>query len=199
MDEQNASSAPSASLSTLATSPARSSLYTGISDASGEIRYLIMRSARLVLSLAMEVLMFILLVPAVFAVFFSINYALSFGNIGVFEGTNPVFTFVGNHAIISMVVLVPAVLFLWVQCMAAGLPYRWSTSMPGLITKKCWSCGADDILDELYCSRCEAFRLGRVITAGVWCLSLVVTVAFVINDTLMILITVAGFAKGTRS
>lgn len=169
-----------------------------ISDASDEIRYLIMRTARLLLSLAIEITMFVMVVPMVVSVYFSIFYVLTLGNLGpAAPGLGPLYNFLAEHCLISAVVLVPAVLFLWIQCMAVGLPYRFSTTPPGLRLKKCWRCAAE-IPDYLNCPSCGAWRNGRVITIAVWMLSFVITTLFVINDTLMVLITVAGMSKGSK-
>lgn len=189
--------APPLNLPTMPDATPTSPFIAAFSDASDEIRYLIMRTARLLMSLVIEITMFAMAVPMVFSVYFSIFYILTMGNIGTATNGNPFYLFVANHCLISAAILVPTVLFLWVQCMAVGIPYRFSTTPPGLRLKKCWRC-AGEIPDYLNCPLCGAWRNGRVITIGVWMLSFVVTVAFVINDTLMVLITVAGMSKGNK-
>ena len=102
-----------------------------------------------------------------------------------------------NYPVPMAIIFIPLTMFIWIQLMAIGLPYRYAIAPPGLRIKKCWQCDAETS-DYLHCSTCGAFRLGRVLTAAVWILSLVVTVAWITNDTLMMLVTLAGAAKGGR-
>lgn len=151
-------------------------------DAEQEFRYVLMRTVRLMLAFVFEGLTLVGTAVAGLSTIVSVFYILTLGWLPVgakdWEGSRNVLM---DHPLALMLVSIPLTFFFVSQWLAITSPYHFNTKMPGLNTKHCWHCGTE-IQDVLRCTECKAFRLGRVLTKGLWVYSLAITVFYIVHD-----------------
>lgn len=100
------------------------------------------------------------------------------------------------HPIVSC--MIPCVLFVvaWMLAPAIGFPYRYRATKPGLGIRECEACKAK-IADLWFCDRCHHFRIVKILTSFLWLVSLAVTIAFIAYDAIRLFLSI-GLASNRK-
>lgn len=163
-----------------------------VSSVGLEARYLAMRSLRLVMALGSEVgviYFFVMFARAGMWIFLN-----SFGDRVTSNTGNWLMDFAVNHAVIASPLFFLAFIACWLLMYASGMPFRYSTTMPGISAKKCGRCGVV-VPDAWICSRCEAWRPEKAASLILWMLSLAVTAIFFVVDLVRFVLSVFMWSK----
>ena len=157
-----------------------------------DARYIIMRLARLIAYIVVEVTMYV-------SVFYTLVSPL-FGFMKDYyeRRGSPWQIFLSHNWIICMIgfAILAVTAFALVQSIA--IPYRWSTSKPGLNIRTCPRCGGATP-NRWHCSKCNTFQVTKIVSSTFWCASLVVTLAFIIHDITLGLLVGAAFSKNIKA
>lgn len=175
-----------------ATKPAEAAGELPVSSVGVEARYLAMRSLRLVMALASEVgviYFFVMFARAGMWIFLN-----SFGDRVASNTGKPLMDFAVNHAAIAAPVFFLAFVTCWLLMYASGMPFRYSTGMPGLSAKRCGRCGVV-VADEWKCNHCEAWRPEKAASLALWILSLGVTAIFFVVDLVRFVLNIFLWSK----
>ena len=157
-----------------------------------EAGYLMMRILRLAMALASEVgvfYFFIMFARSGFWLFLN-----SFGDSYTSNTGKPFMDFAVNHGGIATPLFFLAFVTCWMLMYASGMPFRYSTTMPGISAKRCRRCGVV-VPDDWRCNHCKAARPEKTLSLTIWALSLVVTGIFFVVDTVRLVLSVLLWSR----
>lgn len=175
-----------------AAKPAEAAGALPVSSVGLEARFLAMRSLRLVMALASEVgVIYCFVMSARAGLWLMLN---SFGDTYTSNTGNVLMDFAANHGAIATPTFFLAFIGCWLLMYASGMPFRYSTTMPGISAKRCVRCGVV-VPDEWRCNHCAAWRPAKAASLTLWGLSFLVTAVFFVVDLVRFVLSVVMWSK----
>ena len=162
-----------------------------------EIQFALMRFARLVAMVLAEcgTLLAVLTGVTGFAVLvdglgrvgepLGINPAPYDGSFGVFPA------WLVEHPLGMLALGIAGVAFCFCRILSTGMPFRYTTTMPGLPVKNCDNC-TTEVKDLWFCTTCKEFRWAKTLSATGYALSFVVTGLFIAHDVFTLFFIYGG-------
>lgn len=163
-------------------------------DSVDDLRYLLMRTLRLILSIAFEIAFVFSLTWGVFGCLvhgLRFRHLISVGDVYLYQ-LEWYYRFMVWSPWVAALTCIAIAVALWCCLFAITIPFHYTTNKPGLSVRTCWRC-EKPTRDKMLCGICGAFRPGRVATILLWFGSLAVTLVYIVHDIISIVIGVAAF------
>lgn len=155
-----------------------------ITDCWSDLRYQVMRAARLATMLALEISMAVWFWFGLRSLGFGIGKAASPENVLLSDAWY--WKIAWANPWLSLAAAVVAFCVCFGLVFAIGTPYAYQSAPPIVSTRRCHSCHSV-IPDQLNCRKCGAIRVAWFVTKALWAFGLVLSALHFVNDMTIML------------